>query len=79
MYFPPVKWLTKLLYKRSKAIVSVSNGITNKVASTYGFKNLDTIYNPIDFDYLDKLKIQTLKDQIDFVLQRKDIGYKLNS
>ncbi|MCA0132856.1 glycosyltransferase [Winogradskyella alexanderae] len=68
LYFPPVKWLTKLLYKRSKAIVSVSNGITNKVASTYGFKNLDTIYNPIDFDYLDKLKIQTLKDQIDFVL-----------
>ena len=61
LYFPPFKWLTKLLYKRAKAVICVSDGIEALVKNTYGFKNTNTVYNPIDFDYINRLQ----KDKIE--------------
>lgn len=68
LYFPPIKWLTKLVYKKSKAIVSVTKGITDKVKIKYGFDNLETIYNPIDFDDINKLKTRPNEIKFDYVL-----------
>jgi len=67
LYFPPIKWLTKLTYKRAKAIVSVSEGITKKVKSVYRFKNLEAIYNPIDFNYIDRLSQESLAIDTQYV------------
>ncbi|WP_407557632.1 glycosyltransferase [Winogradskyella sp. 4-2091] len=59
LYFPPNQFLTKYFYKKVKSIVSVSNGIEKKVGELYKFKNLKTIYNPIDFEYIDRLKVKS--------------------
>lgn len=57
-YFPPIKFLTKFFYKNAKSIVAVSSGIEKKIKDAYSFNNVKTIYNPIDFDYIDSLKRQ---------------------
>lgn len=67
LYFPPFKWLTYLLYKKAKSILCVSNEIEVLVKKTYGFKNLNTIYNPIDFDYIDRLKGEQISEWSPFV------------
>ncbi len=58
LYFPPFKKMTKLLYSKAKRIVCVSDGIEHLVRQVYGFDNVSTIYNPIDFDYINELKIK---------------------
>ena len=67
LYFPPVKALTKLLYKKAKHIVCVSDGIETLVKDTYGFSNLKTIYNPIDFKYLETLKKEPILEASTFI------------
>ncbi|WP_411893740.1 glycosyltransferase [Winogradskyella sp. A2] len=67
LYFPPFKWLTKLVYKKSKAIVSVSGKIQNLIFKKYGFRHLETIYNPVDLDYIDKQKIESVTIESPYV------------
>lgn len=67
LYFPPYKWLTKQVYKKAKNIVCVSNGIEALVKKTYNFNNLDTIYNPIDFGYISKLKTEPILETSPFI------------
>ncbi|WP_296380988.1 glycosyltransferase [Winogradskyella sp.] len=67
LYFPPFRWLTNLLYKRAKRIVSVSEGIEKLVKRTYNFNNLSTLYNPIDFDYINGLKNESISQSLPFV------------
>lgn len=67
LYFPPFKWLTKLLYKPAKRIVSVSDGIERIVKETYGFQNLATLYNPIDFEYINDLKTESISQSSSFI------------
>jgi len=59
-YFPKNKILAKLLYKNASAIVSVSEEIKQLVEKTYGFKNVSTIYNPIENNPLCLDEIVTL-------------------
>ncbi|MFD1016093.1 glycosyltransferase [Winogradskyella rapida] len=66
-YFPPFKWLTKLSYGRSKKIVAVSDHIKNKVEAYYNFKQVQTIYNPVDFEYLNQLKKQAITAPDSFI------------
>jgi len=67
LYFPPFKRLTKTLYSKSKKIVCVSEGIEALVKQTYGFTNLKTIYNPIDFDYINTLKEEQISETSSFI------------
>ncbi|WP_179005523.1 glycosyltransferase [Winogradskyella forsetii] len=67
LFFPPNKWLTKLLYKKSKKIVCVSHGIENLVKESYDFKNLKTLYNPIDFSYINQLKQEKNMESSPFI------------
>ncbi|WP_418263282.1 glycosyltransferase [Flavobacterium faecale] len=56
LYFPKNKWIAKIIYG-NPLIVSVSKQITKKVSEFYGFTNIKTIYNPLDFSsILDKSK-----------------------
>ncbi|SDB48173.1 Glycosyltransferase involved in cell wall bisynthesis [Flavobacteriaceae bacterium MAR_2010_188] len=63
-YFISPKWLSKVLFKNCFRIVGVSQAISAKIETVYGFKNVTTIYNsvklntsknseiPLDFPYL---------------------------
>ncbi|GGW71549.1 glycosyltransferase involved in cell wall biosynthesis [Winogradskyella epiphytica] len=66
-YFPPIQWLTKRLYRKAKKIVTVSKGIEKVVQRTYNFNNLQTIYNPIDFEYINRLKAQEIDVTCPFI------------
>jgi len=67
LYFPPFKWLTKIVYKKSNAIVSVSDKIEKLIFKKYRFKNITTIYNPVDFNYIDRCKVEPVNLNTPFV------------
>ena len=47
-YFPKNNSIAKYIYKKSPYIVSVSNEIKTAIENRFGYKNVITIYNPID-------------------------------
>ena len=47
-YFPKNKLFAKIIYSNCYGIVSVSHEITEKIKNDYKYKNVVTIYNPID-------------------------------
>jgi glycosyltransferase involved in cell wall biosynthesis len=67
-YFPSIKWLTKYFYKKAIKIVAVSDGIERLIRDKYNFKNVSTIYNPIDIDYINSLKSEKTRIAFPFVL-----------
>lgn len=48
LYVPKNKLLARFIYSKSK-FVAVSDKIKSKITSEYGFTNICTIYNPMDF------------------------------
>ncbi|CAD0005961.1 glycosyltransferase [Flavobacterium salmonis] len=54
LYFPNIKFLAKYIYKHCYKIVTVSEKIKNKVEFDYKYQNVKTIYNPVDFDYINR-------------------------
>lgn len=52
-YFPKNDFIAKRIYKNPASIVTVSNGINKLVQDKYGYKNVLTIYNPIDFEAIE--------------------------
>ncbi|MFY7742298.1 MAG: glycosyltransferase [Flavobacterium sp.] len=48
-YFPKSKWISKLMYQKAFKIVSISKAIEEKIVKVFGFSNVITIYNPIDY------------------------------
>ncbi|GAA3569931.1 glycosyltransferase [Snuella lapsa] len=61
LYFPSVKQVTRFVNKKAKCIVAVSSQIEQKVKDVYRLKNVRTIYNPIDFDFINSNKSEKLK------------------
>ena len=60
-FLPNSVFLANIIYKDSYKLISVSNNIKNKVSEKYGFKNLKTVYNPIELPLIETLS----KDNID--------------
>jgi glycosyltransferase involved in cell wall biosynthesis len=60
----------KTLYKlpNVKKIVPCSFGIEKKMKARYGFANLETIHNPLDFEMIDKLLEKDRPLDFDYVL-----------
>ena len=65
LYFPKNQYLAKHIFNKSKKIITVSKAIEEKIIEKYKYNQLQTIYNPIDFDYIDK------KSQVEI-----DVDYK---
>ena len=51
-YFPAHHFVAQLIYKKSPYIVAVSKEIQDLVEKKYHYKNVITIYNPVDADRL---------------------------
>jgi len=61
LYFPKFQILAKNIYKNAFKIISVSNLINEKIRLNYHYKQVETIYNAIDFDFID----EQLKEKIE--------------
>lgn len=69
-YIPSNKFWAKLIYKKSFAVVAVSNFIKDIIEKQYAFDNVQTIYNTINTDIIDTFSNATLSEdfQNDFIL-----------
>ncbi len=54
LYFPKRKLLANKIYSNCHQIIMVSKKIEEKVLLDYNYKNVQTIYNPIDFETIKK-------------------------
>lgn len=52
LYFPITKLVARIIYSKSK-IVAVSDKIKAKIYANYGFDDVTTMYNPIDFSAIE--------------------------
>ncbi len=57
LYFPSFKWMAKQVYRRAEYIVAVSKEVHRKISEVYHLPNVITILNPIDFDYINQMKM----------------------
>lgn len=67
-YFPESFFLAKMIYSDCYKIISVSDKITEKIKSLYGYQNLVTIYNPIDFDLINKKSFESFEVDFQYIL-----------
>ena len=67
-YFPKNTFLAKSIYSNTKKIIAVSKAIENKISQEYQYKQIETIYNPIDFNWINKqLEFDVFQD-FNFIL-----------
>ncbi|GEM55618.1 hypothetical protein B0A58_05670 [Flavobacterium branchiophilum NBRC 15030 = ATCC 35035] len=55
-YIPSNKFLARLIYKNTYKIIAITDVSKHVIEKQYGFQNVQTIYNPIDFELIDKQK-----------------------
>ncbi|GAA4048225.1 glycosyltransferase [Flavobacterium chungnamense] len=67
-YISKNKFLANLLYKNCKQLIAVSKGIEEKIKIEYNFKNIHQIYNPIDFEKINEIKLNSIDFEGDFIL-----------
>jgi glycosyltransferase involved in cell wall biosynthesis len=67
-YIPKNKFLARLLYNKCKMIVSVSKGVEAKIVEEYQFKKTAQIYNPNDFNFINKLKEESIDFKGEFIV-----------
>jgi glycosyltransferase involved in cell wall biosynthesis len=68
LYFPKKKYLGNTIYSHCYKIVSVSNAITEKIRSNFRYSNIETIYNPIDFNLLDNSNDEDVPFNFKYIL-----------
>lgn len=68
LYFPKNKFLSKSIYSNSKKIISVSKTIQDKITNEYHYNQVETIYNPIDIDFINKQSEKVLDLGFKFIL-----------
>lgn len=60
LYFPKNKILANWIYSHCYKIISVSNGIKKRLESDFKYSNIETIYNPIDLEYIENQSNENL-------------------
>ncbi|RWW92089.1 glycosyltransferase [Flavobacterium cerinum] len=53
-YMPQQSWLTRIIYGNAYGVVSITHKMKELIESTHGLKNVATIYNPVNIDYIEK-------------------------
>lgn len=68
------KIITKYLYNKANSIIALSIGVKNDLIENFKVnkKNINVIYNPIDIDYINKVKNQDIQ-HLDFRDTHKNI------
>lgn len=68
LYFPKNRFLATIIFKNAYKIVGVSIAISEKVTQLYHYKNVETIYNPIDFSAIESGLKETISFDFPFIL-----------
>lgn len=68
LYFPKNKYLANKIYSKAIKIITVSKKIEAKVQSNYSYRQLQTIYNPIDFDAIALESNAIFNKEFDYIL-----------
>ena len=68
LYFPKSKFLANKIYSHCYKIVTVSKAINDKIKSEFAYSNLETIYNPIDFNLIEYASNENFKLDFKFIL-----------
>lgn len=76
-YFPKNKFLAKRIYEQAYKIVTVSSKINSKIIADYDYdKNqIQTIYNPVDADYIDACSKELLDIDYEYILAIGSMGH----
>ena len=67
-YFPKDRFLAKSIFSKAFGIVAVSNEIEQKIKKDYGYKNVSTIYNPLELEKIENLSQDNINLNFEFVL-----------
>lgn len=68
MYFPKLLFLAKHIFKKCKAIVSVSKLISERITSHYHYSQTVTIHNPIDLASIEQQSKQVIIIDFKYIL-----------
>ncbi len=68
LYFPKNIILANWIYSHCYKIVCVSNGIKEKIVSDFKYSNIETIYNPIDLEYIQNQSKENLDLDYNYIL-----------
>lgn len=68
LYFPKNKLLANTIFSQAKKIITVSQAIENRISKEFSYSQLQTIYNPIDFDLISRLANEELNLDFEYVL-----------
>ncbi|MBC5841202.1 MAG: glycosyltransferase [Flavobacteriaceae bacterium] len=68
LYFPKWHFLAKRIYSNALGIVTVSLKIKDKISSEYGYKNINTIYNPIAMNEILSKSEQQIELDFDYII-----------
>jgi N-acetylgalactosamine-N,N'-diacetylbacillosaminyl-diphospho-undecaprenol 4-alpha-N-acetylgalactosaminyltransferase len=67
-YFPKNRSLAKFIYKDAFGFVTVSKAVKEKIEKLFNCKNVQTIYNPINSEALEKSANEALEIDYNFIL-----------
>ncbi len=67
-YLPKKSVLTNYVFNRVFKIITVSKAIADSVERLYGYKNTETIYNPISFTDINNYLEEEVKLNFDYIL-----------
>ena len=68
LYFPKNSFLAKSIYSKSFKIISVSKAIEEKIKNKYHYKQVKTIYNPIDIAFINRYSKENMDVNYDYIL-----------
>lgn len=68
LYFPKNSYLSKNIFSKSYKIIAVSKAISEKIVEEYCYNNVETIYNPIDFKFIDEKSKATIEVSGKYIL-----------
>jgi len=67
-YIPGDNFILNRIFAKANKIVTVSKAIEKKIINEYGFKNVQTIYNPVQMDDIDLKEIDTVDTDFNYIL-----------
>lgn len=68
LYFPKNEFLANKIYSHCYKIVAVSKEIKEKISSEFKYSNIQTIYNPIDFEFMEIATKEELAIDFKYIL-----------
>ena len=68
LYFPKNIILANWVYSNCYKIISVSNGIRKRIESDFKYSNIETIFNPIDLEFIENQSNENFEFDFKFVL-----------